>query len=297
MHGITRLFGRKMHGSGIWFLSLNMLRGLLYDNLEAGDQTWLEEQLEKICSPPSARSLYLTYSLIGKKIPGSAVLAPEPSDSKPPNNQLLTRFKLNELARIFLLSEALKCDPDYFVPKVATLIQVSDTGELVTLLRYLMLLPHREAFCETAVEALRTNIATVFEAISMDNPYPRLYFNEQQWNQMYLKAAFMQLDLHRIQGVDERANASLARIISDYAHERWAASRDVDPVFWRPVSGFLDQALLRDMERLLSSDDPREQQAGYLCCLNSENKGARSLISTHPLQKVYDENPFHWKDI
>ena len=132
------------------------------------------------------------------------------------------------------------------------------------------------------MEALRTNIATVFDAVSAYNPYPSAYFNDQEWNQMYLKAAFMRRDLSRILDIDKRANADLARIISDYAHERWAASRDVNPYFWRPVGSFLNDGLLKDMERLLKSDQVAENRAGALCCFRSETPEAAALLKIYP---------------
>jgi hypothetical protein len=277
--------------------SQNILEKLLYRHLSDQDQKWIKQQLEKIFNPPAARILYLTYSLIGRKIPTDTIAGTDIHNREDLKSLNTREIKLNDLARIYLLSTALERNPEYFVPKVATLIQVSDTGELIALLKYLVLLPRQEAFCDTAVEALRTNIATVFDAISMDNPYPQMYFNEQQWNQMYLKAAFMQRDLLRIQGVEERANAALSRIISDYAHERWAASRDVDPLFWRPVSDFLDETLLDDMERLLSSQNIREQQAGFLTCLKSGDERAAALIQSHPLKEKYENESFDWKDL
>ena len=278
-------------------LHLKKIQELLKGNLDMGTYQWLEQQIDKALTPPNARTLYLTYSLLGRKIPGEATIEAERNELSGLPVVEGGALRLQELSRIHLLASALLKDPGFFVPRVARLIQVSDTGELVTLLRHLMLLPHREKFMDTAVEALRTNIASVFDAISLDNPYPRLYFNEQQWNQMYLKAAFLQRDLSRIQGVEQRANPELARIISDYAHERWAASREVDPLFWRPVSRYLEEALLRDMERLLGSGDPSEQKAGYLCCLKSENPGAKALIREHPLNAIYRETPFDWKDL
>jgi hypothetical protein len=181
-----------------------------------------------------------------------------------------------------LLVRVLEENSEYFLPKVANLIQVADTGELETFLKFLILLPHAEEFKNVAVEAIRTNIATVFDAISLNNPYPAEYFNDAQWNQMYLKAAFMQRNLADIQQVDRRANKDLARIISDYAHERWAASRDVDPLFWRPVINFLDGVLLEDMKRLLESDDLREAGAAALCCHYSDRPEASALLKNHP---------------
>lgn len=273
------------------------LHHLLTQNLEPENLEWLEERVNRVVEDASGKELFLTYSLVGRKISGSGV-AIEESGTAGPDGFLGDRaIRKDQLARIYLLSAALEANPDYFVPKVSTLIQVADTGELVTFLTFLPLLPQPQSFLQTAVEALRTNIATVFDAIALNNPYPREQFNQQQWNQMYLKAAFMGRDLLQISGVEQRANADLARIISDYAHERWAASRSVDPQIWRPVGPFLDQTLLADMERLLSSPDIREQKAGYLSCLASESDSARELIREHPLRNEYESDPFDWKDI
>lgn len=203
-----------------------------------------------------------------------------------------------QLSRIYLLSGVLEKDFDFFVKKVAKIIQVADQAELTTFLKYLILLPSPESFVLTAVESLRTNITPVFEAISMNNPYPSKYFNDQQWNQMYLKAAFMQLNLEHIIGVEERANKELARIISDYAHERWAASRNVDPMIWRPVSGFMNDDLLEDMRQLLASEDIYDNYAGALCCYYSDDPYAKQLLSGHPkLAQEIEEQKLYWNRI
>lgn len=262
--------------------SSDQLFGILVHNLDEDNLNWLSARLETIISEKSARDLFLTYTLLGNKLAaGQPVKFPETASGL--YEYLLAHgASLTEISRVCLLSRVLEADSGYFIPKVAQLIQLADTGELKTFLRYLVLLPHAEAFSQVAVEALRTNIAIVFDAIALDNPYPALYFNDQQWNQMYLKAAFMQRDLSRIREVDRRANKDLARIISDYAHERWAASRDVDPLFWRPVAAFLDGVIRNDIKRLLASDNITEKRAGALCCYHSDNEEARALLGDYP---------------
>jgi hypothetical protein len=104
----------------------------------------------------------------------------------------------------------------------------------------------------------------------------------------------MQRDLLSIIGVEDRANGALAKIISDYAHERWAASRDIDPHIWRPVSGFLNEVLLSDMKRLLDSSQIAEQRAGYLCCAASNDARAKTLIARHPIATNFESKPFNW---
>ena len=189
---------------------------------------------------------------------------------------------LLQIARIYLLIRVLESDKAYFSTKVANLIQVADTGELATFLKFLILLPNAGDYNQVGVEALRTNIDIIFDAIALNNPYPSIYFNDQQWNQMYLKAAFMQRNLRDIVDVAKRANGDLARIISDYAHERWAASRDIDPMFWRPVAGFLEGDLLQDMDHLFKSKDKIENLAAALCCYYSHQPEATNLLDKYP---------------
>jgi len=254
---------------------------ILGNNAKQDALDWLTEKTDKLETSKSARDLFMTYSLLASKFNKGQTVAYGVVE-----NDTVSYFKthgadLLQISRIYLLTKVLEVNPEFYTPEVAKIIQVADTTELETFLRYLTMLPQAENFKYSAVEALRTNISIVFDAITLNNPYPALYFNDQQWNQMYLKAAFMERDLGMIESVDERANADLTRIISDYAHERWAASRTIDPMFWRPVSKFMDDTLISDMERLLSSENLIENKAGALCCYFSEDDRALALLEQH----------------
>ena len=259
---------------------------------------WLKDKIEKMAGNKSSKDLFMTYSLLNVKFSASKPISFDDLDND--SSRYFNAHKANilQVARIFLLSEVLSQDIEFYTPKVANIIQVADTGELETFLKYLVLLPNPEAYKQTAVEALRTNIAIIFDAISLNNPYPAKYFNDQQWNQMYLKAAFMERDLSQIESVDERANEDLTRIISDYAHERWAASRKIDPMFWRPVSKFLNEELLNDMNTLLESEDVIENKSGALCCYYSENDKAIALLNNKPeLKHRVADGQISWNTI
>ena len=243
---------------------------------------WLKGKIESLKENKSSKDLFMTYSLLNVKFDAANVISFDALDTT--SSRYLSGHKATmlQVSRIYFLAEVLSRDIEFYTPKVANIIQVADTVELETFLKYLVLLPNPEAYKQTAVEALRTNIATIFDAISLNNPYPAEYFNDQQWNQMFLKAAFMERDLSQIASIDKRANEDLARIISDYAHERWAAGRKIDPLFWRPVSKFLNEQLLGDMKTLLNSDDVVENLAGALCCYYSENEKALALLNGKP---------------
>lgn len=274
------------------------LEAIIKHNASAEEIDWIAEKLNKIISTKSAKDLYLSYSLLSGKVSTAKEVNYPNQEEQLSSYMAAQQANLLQIGRIYLLVKVLEEDADYFLPKVARLIQLADTGELETFLKFLILLPHAEEYKNVAVEALRTNIATVFDAIALNNPYPSKYFNDQQWNQMYLKAAFMQRNLNEIMDVEKRANKDLTRIISDYAHERWAASRDIDPLFWRPVSNFIEGVLLEDMQRLLESSRPQEVAAAALCCFNSEQPAARALLDKYPeiKEKVKADN-ISWKNL
>ncbi len=276
----------------------NQLAKIIESNVGEDAKRWLAVKILKITSERSTKDLYLTYSLIASKINTGDALKMPIDDSGLKKYLEAQKANIQQLSRIYVLVRTLEADIEFFTPKVANIIQVADTGELETFLKFLVLLPNPEKYKSSAVDALRTNISTIFNAIALNNPYPALYFDEQQWNQMYLKTAFMEGDLSAINDVDDRANKELTRIISDYAHERWAASRTIDPYFWQPVSKFLDETLLGDMVRLLKSDDICENNAAGLCCYYSNNPEGEKLLEAYPkLKEDITSKKINWNNL
>jgi len=118
-------------------------------------------------------------------------------------------------------------------------------AEMIALYRGLPLYPEPSSLSFEVGEGLRSNIRAVFEAIAHNNPYPRDQFDQHRWNHMVLKALFVDSSLAPIIGLDQRANPELARILIDYARERWAAGRPVTEELWRPVRPFADHPDIR----------------------------------------------------
>ncbi len=107
------------------------------------------------------------------------------------------------------------------------IFRTGDSDERVALLGVLAMLPRPENHLDTAVEACRSNVVTVFEAVACENPYPSCYFPDSSFNQMVLKALFIGVALSRVVGLDKRRSQELARMAGDYAAERRAAGRAV----------------------------------------------------------------------
>jgi hypothetical protein len=140
----------------------------------------------------------------------------------------LAGWPLEQVARVALLMRAVERTPLGEQP--ALLSEVFARGanaERQAVLRALPMLPGPARFLETAIEACRTNVRTVFEAIACENPFPAAYFPEPAFNQMLLKALFVGVNLERIQGWQARITPELQRMAADYASERSAAGRSV----------------------------------------------------------------------
>jgi hypothetical protein len=142
---------------------------------------------------------------------------------------------LVERARAALLEAALRALPaDSHVALVRELYRRGDSDERRCVLRSLPRLAAPERFASLAIDACRSNVPAVFEAIACENPYPARHFPAQAFQQLVLKALFTGVPLERVQGLETRRSAELARMAADYASELRAAGR--------PVS--------RDVERL-----------------------------------------------
>jgi hypothetical protein len=134
----------------------------------------------------------------------------------------------DEVGRAALLYEALIADPHAdHAALVDGVFRKGDTAERRALLRALCLLPDPARFAPTAIEACRTNVVPVFEAIACDNDFPERWFPDEAFNQLVLKALFLEVPLARVRGLAARAQGELARMALDYAAERRAAGRSV----------------------------------------------------------------------
>ncbi len=135
--------------------------------------------------------------------------------------------------------------PEDLTRLLERLYQTADVREQQLIVRVLPLLKFQEHFVRIATEAARTNIVPVFSALALHNPFPQQNFDENQWNQMVLKAIFVGCDIGTIVGLHERQNSSLAETVFQYISERHSAQRSVP----RNVVEHCEQAL-SDTSRL-----------------------------------------------
>ena len=148
----------------------------------------------------------------------------------------IDHWGLDELGRAILLLKIAHLPPENYFDTVSECYRQGDSREQQSWLRGLNLLPDRGRFLDAAVDACRTNIVPLLEAIACENPYPAAHFPELNFNQMVLKSLFNAIRMERILGLESRFNPELSRMADDYASEREAAGRDVPPDIWWVVA-------------------------------------------------------------
>lgn len=118
-----------------------------------------------------------------------------------------------------------------------------DMEERAMVFRAMTCMPVCAATITLLGEAQRTNTANHFEAAVCDsNLLARTLgqhgFEEDDFNRVVLKLAFVDLPLHRALDTESHANAELSRMLQDLATEREAAGRRV----WRDTNYLIAKA-------------------------------------------------------
>lgn len=241
---------------------------------------WLDEQLVKLGGEAPDRDLYVALGFVPRKL-GKADLALSRADLE---QAAAARagwdprgWSVDQAARIVILLHAGGAGKA-FAERFVQLSRTADVAEAIAFYRGLPLYPDPERLEAQAAEGTRSNMRAVFEAVAHRSPYPREQFALNRWNHMVLKALFVGSTLHPIQGLDARANPELARMLADYAHERWAAGRPVSPELWRCVGPHADAEALGDLQRVLATGGATERQAAALALASCPDPKAKELL-------------------
>jgi len=221
--------------------------------------TWLRDAMASLSEDFDRRRFYFDFSGVSRRFDKHA-LVEVPEETARELDREVPGFAIEgwdqyRLARVALLLALGDRDREEFLAVFDTLRGSADLREQTALYSALPLLPHQEDLVEHAIDGLRTNIVDVFDAIALENPYPSNHFSDEAWNQMVLKALFIERPLYRIYGIDYRANLPLAEALSNLAHERWAAGRWVSPELWRSCANFLTDQIIEDLARVAATEE------------------------------------------
>lgn len=207
--------------------------------------SWLQSKIKEISSGDS-KSLFIAYSSASRHYKKQKLNLSESEFNQFPSEDCnLDNWTLDRIARSVLLLSFPSEDADNYVTTLNQIISAADVEEAIAFYQSLPLLPHPEKFRLRAAEGIRTNMTSVFNAVAHYNSYPAKYLDELAWNQMILKALFVDSPLHPIYGLKQRNNPQLAQMLVDYAHERLAANRTVSSELWELVRPFQPEVVAK----------------------------------------------------
>lgn len=242
---------------------------------EESSKKWFSDQINKL-SPGTG--FFIAFGMAPKKVGKEPIVLSEEllnelSNINPEVHQV--NWSLDELVRLALLVHL------PFEGRQDTLVKLlaaSDIREQKLIYKSVQYLQHPEALEMQVIDGIRTNMTDVFDAIALHSSYPLKHFKESAWNQMVLKAIFMERPIYRIAGLDERRNTDLARIAIDFAHERQSAGRKVTPELWRLVVPYVNDVILKDLIKVAESSDTLEREAGIRALSESDFPAANSWL-------------------
>jgi len=219
----------------------NLFYSLIQANVDAETLTWLQEKVALANEPESFNKFKIGFSIVSRKVPKIRI---ELSDADRETiaslipNLSIDRWSVKKLCRVWLIMQINADDEAAYIPKIEELFRDADMNELATLYASLPVLAYPSHWEKQCAEGVRSNIGDVLDSVIMDNPYPAEHLNDDAWNQLVLKAFFTERDVKRIIGWERRLNENLINTLRDYANERKAAGRDVNPDLWEMIDLF-----------------------------------------------------------
>jgi hypothetical protein len=204
---------------------------------------------------------------------------------------------IDRAVRILILLNMPNENETDYLKSIESLFDSADLGEQVVIYSALALLEYPEKLIPRCLEGIRSNMGEVFEAVANENPFPASYLSEEAFNQMVLKCLFVGKPLYKVENLHHRVNRNLSRMAFDYAHERWAAGRELNPEIWQLVEGFLEPENMKDMVRLSRSENELEKKAAAICCSQCQITEAEEIYAMSEYKSKVDSGELNWFDI
>jgi hypothetical protein len=222
----------------------DLLGRLLQKNIPVTGWDWLLQKAGLLNGEKGTTVFYTAFTAL-PRFTGKSVIQVSASEEQEIRQQRsgfsVTGFSSDRVGRIWLILQLPAENKTSYLQTINQLFLSAEMNELVALYSALPVFAYPQDWESRCAEGIRTNIASVLEAIVYENPYPAEYLSEAEWNQMILKAIFTGKEINRIIGLEERANPALSHMLIDYAHERQSAGRTVDPQLWRLAGRFADE--------------------------------------------------------
>ena len=219
------------------------------DETKAG---WLRAARSRVSSAPV--QVAAVFPAVRRSVGGDELTSAVPE---------LAGWTVDDAARSLLLLDLARSglSADELGREVQELYRYGDAAERRGVLRALPLIAGvlGERALPVVTDALRTNDTRIVGAAV--GPYAGEHLDDDAFRQAVLKCVFVGVPLASFARLQERADAELARMLADFAHERIAAGRDVPADVWLVLDRFPAAVTTAGLREELSSPVPDRRAA------------------------------------
>jgi len=206
--------------------------------LSESSQQWFQETLQIIATSSNVIEDLGLYSAMTKRKLGAEPLKDAAIIDTNFSPLDIRRWSYADAARLIMLMTAIERDLEQAENIITSYYKMGDEAEHIALVQGLIFFAPADYLTELALDVGRTNNLEVLAALTLDNPYPASFYNDQAFNQMVLKGLFLGLAIERIEGIEQRANPDLTRMCENYVVERQEADRTVPADIWLAIGPF-----------------------------------------------------------
>ncbi|GAB3545357.1 hypothetical protein J2S53_001028 [Actinopolyspora lacussalsi] len=204
------------------------LRAALDERIDETAGRWLDEALTDIAT--EVRAIGTLFPAAGRKC-GRGPLVDDAAESG-----TLRNWNSEDAVRALLLT-ALPSTGAELGTEISALYRYGDAAEKRGVLRGAGVLREEPELVDAGLplvrDALRSNDTGLIAAGMAE--FGARHLDAPAYRQGVLKCVFLGIPLRDVSGVRERADAELARMLTDYARERSAAGREIPNDVWLVV--------------------------------------------------------------
>ncbi len=251
---------------------------------------WVNKALQELSDHDDPQNKLLELSAVARRKLRDAELS---------NEQLV--IKVNETLMPFNHWSYAEAGRNLLILKVATLSDVNveglvkqyisqaDEWEITAIIRLLFALESGEPLKYFALDVGRTNNKQLFSALLEYNPFPQAFYTDHEFNQLVLKALFLELPISTISGLKQRANQELSQMCEDYIRERLAADRSIPVEVWLALAPYTSDYGEELMFKYLSNGDSEHRYNVIAALLQQSplsNKRKQRILA----QQLHEKN-------
>lgn len=211
-------------------ITSHQLANALQQQLPDTQSEWLFDASKKICSEPASQDTQLLLSAIANRQLSSEILQDLPGT-----------WTSAEAARVLLLQTYIdnvqnKSNKNYRYDAIWHAYRRGDENEKTAYIKGLSLLDPEGEVLDIALHTGRTNNVQLFSAIALHNAYPAKHYDNNAIEQLVLKTLFLNLNINRIDALQQRLQTTLSSKCMDLVRERLAANREPPVSIWLAIN-------------------------------------------------------------